>query len=204
MTRARRRSSAADACVAPSRGPLPRRRARAARRASRPGRGRAGRGSADQTRSTRADDAAAARRLGRAGRGQHRPGAEIGDDARAAREREQREDEADERDGPIASASAMPAADACKHAVALHARDARERDREPEGPTLTRRTTSSRPSPTRASSTSIARASGAAGSIDSVVHRGAVVRRVLGRSLTCAGARPRSRSTTVTFAGHVH
>ena len=66
------------------------------------------------------------RRLAR--RGQQRPGAEVRNDARAAREGEHGEREAHER-RIHCKCFADAAADAREHAVALHARDARERHR---------------------------------------------------------------------------
>ncbi len=82
----------------------------------------------DQTSSTVPGDPAPARRRCLAGRRQEGPGAEVGDDAGAAREREQREGQPDERD-VHRDRLRDAAADAREHAVVLHARDARERDR---------------------------------------------------------------------------
>src|SRR6266849_2873591 len=102
----------------------------------------------------RPDDPAPARRRSRRPRGgQERPRAEVREDPRAAREREQREHEPHERriDRELFRNAA---AHACEHAVALHALEARERNRQAQRADAHPRTTSTCPSPTRASSTS--------------------------------------------------
>jgi len=100
-----------------------------------------------------ANDPPLPRRLRVARCRQQGPGARIRDEACAEREREEREHQPNKRRVDRERFSDA-AADSGEHPAALHARDARERNREPQRTDAHPRCTSSWPSPTRASSTS--------------------------------------------------